>query len=737
MRDPLARFPIKYKLPLTFLFLCLIMLSFGGILVSNFARNSLESEIGRRLEAVAVARAGAISASRELLGRRVQDFASDGLIRETLGRITESKKPHHVEKLASHLRINKTPLVACFLDCSVWDNEGHLVAGSREQRVPAMAETAMRAAGETGLWYSAFQPRNDVDPSPVFAISTPVYDLTGSKQLGRLSAWVHVGRFLASVHGIGDHLLNDESSTKLILEDQDGKGFVVPRWLMNQGTSNQEPVDTAIGIVVKERTLADSTKKPASSRLFSRTQTFDDGGWRSRVELDAHAAMAPIRSLQSRFLGVGMIIMMLALATVLVTVGFIVLPLNKLRSAAEQIGCGDLKVRVHVDSDDEIGVVASSFNAMAEAVESRTHDLERKRDELALVVQSMRDGLCLMGADNEVILSNAAAEPIRDLFRTRSEATARLTCAAVDKNCADCLLGCHNGDQTCELEIEGRTFEVTATTLPTETGLVGRLLVSRDITERLKIAERQSFQERMSVVGEVSSAVAHEINNPLASISMYNQMMADELEVDSPFHEHVEVIGRNTKACKRAIRDLLDNVRGGDSEIVELDLIDVADDVQRFLSPLAKSLGVTISCDLEEQELLLLADEYQLRQVLVNLVMNGVQAAGGEGSHVRLHLNRSGDSVICDVSDDGPGVPPELRKRIFDPFFTTKAPGEGTGLGLPTSRRIIEELGGQLELRSEQDGSTIFRVTMPAFHPNRPSQAGSESRANKESEFQS
>ncbi len=713
MRDPLAKLPIKYKLPLTFLFLCLVMLAVGGVLVSRFARTALEHEIKMRLEAVAVARASSIEAARDLLGRRVQDFASDGLIREHLRSITEEGEHADAKKLSRHLRINKTPLVDCFLDCSVWDTQGHLVAGSREKRAPAMAELAKRATHEAGLWYSTFVPRNDVDPVPVFAINTPVLDLDGKRVIGRLSAWVHIGRFLSSVPGIDEQLLSDDARDKLILQDQDGNDLVVPRWLLRGNGKNNQFVDDAWAIKVRSDEAKLTRPRSRRTGLYAKTEELGDSGWSTRVELDSHSAMAPIRDLQNRYLGTGLLIMILALVTVLITAGFIVLPLNRLRSAAEEIGHGNTGFRVPIMAEDEIGVVASAFNAMADAVESRTLDLERKRDELDLVVQSMRDGLCLLGAENEVILANAAAQPIHNLLLMGPESSKQKSCAASHLNCAACLVSAQKGDQTCELQIDGRTYEVHATDLPSRAAIGGRLLVSRDITDRLKMAERQSFHERMSVVGEVSSAVAHEINNPLASISMYNQMMADELPSDSPFREHVEVIGRNTKACKRAIRDLLDNVRGGDSDIVELDLIDVVDDVMRFLKPLAKSQGIQLVCDMPERESLLDADEYKLRQVLVNLVMNGIQSAEKDGTEVRLVLHHTDGYVVCDVVDDGPGVLPENQSRIFDSFFTTKKPGEGTGLGLPTSRRIIEEMGGTLELMKSESAATIFRVRMP------------------------
>jgi two-component system NtrC family sensor kinase len=108
-------------------------------------------------------------------------------------------------------------------------------------------------------------------------------------------------------------------------------------------------------------------------------------------------------------------------------------------------------------------------------------------------------------------------------------------------------------------------------------------------------------------------------------------------------------------------------------------------------------------------------DEVQLRQVLVNLVWNAIQALEGSGGRVEVATSEAdgGRTLVVDVSDDGPGVPEDRRERIFDAFFTTKPAGRGTGLGLPISRRIVESHGGTLVLASCGPGRTTFRARLP------------------------
>jgi signal transduction histidine kinase len=239
--------------------------------------------------------------------------------------------------------------------------------------------------------------------------------------------------------------------------------------------------------------------------------------------------------------------------------------------------------------------------------------------------------------------------------------------------------------------------------------------VARDVTELVSVDERQARQERLAVLGEVAAVVAHELNNPLSAVAMYAQMMQDELAPGSPFREHVDVIRRNTETCSRTIRGLLDWAYSADPEVTSTDVNELVEESLRFVRPLTHRAPVVVA---ERQGLAdaeVHVDAVQLRQVLVNLLMNAVQALTGRGGRIEITTAEADDgrTVVLDVTDDGPGVPPDRRDRIFEPFFTTKPAGEGTGLGLPISRRIVEAHGGTLELVASGAGRTTFRVRLP------------------------
>ena len=244
-------------------------------------------------------------------------------------------------------------------------------------------------------------------------------------------------------------------------------------------------------------------------------------------------------------------------------------------------------------------------------------------------------------------------------------------------------------------------------------GLTGKILLARDITERERMNEQQAHQERLAVLGKTAAVVAHEMNSPLAAISMFNQMMETELTPDSPFQEHVDVIKRNTQTCQRIIRDLLDYARLPQPQIKNLNLQQILQDVIRFLRPVYEQKHITIKHHFTPVKMPLSGDPDQMQQVFVNLLLNAIQTISAETGMIRVHSFEAedGKAVVVDVEDNGPGIDERHRQEIFEPFFTTKRSG-GTGLGLSTARNIVNAHGGELILLHSQPGKTVFRVIL-------------------------
>lgn len=742
MRDPLHWLDVKRKLALTFVGVCLVAFGVGGSLAATSASRALEEEIVLRLRYQCRAWAEALDADLSLLTRRCEDFASDGYIRERAAEAIDGTDETAREDLRRHLAANKLPLVAAFAGLSVIDGAGAPVTNVGEEPPAArIAEVAGGSRGaQTGPWQSGLvAPEEtaaaDSDAAPLQAVVVPLRSLDGTRVLGRLVAWVRTDRWvegaLRSVEGRAGApagtTVRGRETIDLSLADVAGRSVSVRR---SAAAALGGPQAVAV-VVGGERAAAGSASAagPDPSATIDERVALATNGWTVRVRLHDPHSLAPVAGLQTRFLLVGVALALAIGAILFFPMRYLARPLVELREAARRLEGGDLAVRVESNTEDEIGDLARSFNHMAESVESRTRRLEdaarelaAQRDRLDGVIRSMRDGLVVLDPDGRPVLSNAAAKPLLEALAAKdARISSHERCddaAGTPGACASCLLDARRGPRACVVDAGDRVLEVHAAQVaPGPDGRRGRVLVARDVTDRVARDQREIHQERLSVLGEVAAVMAHELNNPLAAISMFSQMTEQGLGAASPWREHLEVIRRNTETCKRTIRELLDYATGSAPELGEVDVHEVLRDVARFLRPIAERSNVQVALGLGAAAPAIPGDEIQVRQVFVNLVVNAVQAMGRTGGTVTLTTRNDGGHVVVEVADTGPGIPEDVRPRVFDAFFTTKPRGSGTGLGLPTARRIAELHGGGLELAESGPGRTVFRVRLRGVVP--------------------
>ena len=703
-RDPLHKVSVRHKLALMFVGVCLLAFGVGGYLVSQAAEKALVEQILSVLEHRARIHATALESGLDLLVRRTQDFASDGYIRDHAQRwsasVSEEERARLRDELRAHLVRNKLPLEPAFVDLSLVAPDGVPLTGPPR---PEQAHAWRAVDAADGPWVSDLLP--DAEGRLRMAIGTPLTSRSDGAPLGWLVSWVDPARW---VEGAWTVDVPAGTLDVVVLELVDRAG----RRLSARTPARSDP----------------------TGQIFARSYPIASVGWTVRVETDAAAALGAVGGLQSRFLIVGGLLTLAASLLLIFPMRFLAWPLRNLTRAAGRIRDGDFAVRVPVESEDEIGELSSAFNAMAGAIQERTERLQRtaedllvgrrelafERDRLQAVISSMRDGMIVLDGRGQVVVANRAARPLLELLENdASELAARHRCegalarAKPRDACMSCLFETGAAPRSCVLETPGGVFEIHSSRLHEPGGGVGRVLVSHDLTDRVAQDERQIHQERLAVLGEVAAVVAHELNNPLAAISMYNQMLAAELD-DEDLSEHVGVIQRNVDTAKRTIRELLDYATDATPELGEVDVAATLEDVSVFLRPLRERSGVELSIRVERGPLLVQGDEVQIRQVFVNLVVNAVQALAVRGGRIELSARREGESVVVDVADDGPGIPPEITSQVFRPFFTTKPRGEGTGLGLSTSRRIAEMHGGGLHLVESGPGGTTFRVRLRA-----------------------
>jgi signal transduction histidine kinase len=713
---------VRLKLPLLLALVGLLAYGVGGTLASYTAERALERAILERLELQARASAFLLHERLDALAQRADDFASDGYVRARMDALERGAPDVDAEvlraELRAHLVENKLPLATEFQGLSLVDVNDEVVLAVARDGVD-LPETGPAPSPGTFTAHSNDEP-------PLLPIATPLRDLSGARRLGRLVAWVRPGTVLLSA--LRAERAARGAALDLALVDRAQRSLRVPAAWLAAGAPgpNTEVVEHGIGLVLERAGQA-----PANDSILARTFPIEQTGLAVEVRLDTRAELEEVAGLRSRFLAVGGLLVALTCLVLYFPVRFLTRPLRLLTEAAGRVRDGELAVRVPITSTDEFGQLGEAFNRMAASIEERTERLEgaaadlraqrraasEERDRLAAVIGSMRDGLVVLDGQGTPLLANAAARPLLELLEADSRAFVdpHHRCAEhleLGRDCAECLVGGQAAQRSCVIDFRGCTYEVHTTLLPPNAlGLPGRVLVGRDITERLTQDEREIHHERLSVLGEVAAVVAHELNNPLAAIHMYNQMLEAALPDGSALREHVAVIDRNARTCTRTVRELLDYATGAIPEVGALDVHATLEDAAAFVRPLRERAGVSLELDLADAAPEVTGDEIQVRQVFVNLLMNAVQALAPGGAI--LVRTRSADAhVVITISDDGPGIPAELQERVFQPFFTTKARGAGTGLGLSTAQRIAELHGGGIELVESRPGRTTFEVRM-------------------------
>ena len=267
--------------------------------------------------------------------------------------------------------------------------------------------------------------------------------------------------------------------------------------------------------------------------------------------------------------------------------------------------------------------------------------------------------------------------------------------------------------------------EVTAHAEPAqEHGTIRVEALIRDVSERKRLDDEardlyhQLLQaEKMAALGQTISGVAHELNNPLATILNWAERLSQRAPHDEPMRRGLETILSESERAARIVRNLLTFARKRQTTRAMVDLNQVIRETLALRAYEQRVNNIDVIEALAAGLPHVFADGHQIQQVLLNLVINAEQAmltAHGRGTLVvRTWHDAREDSIVLEINDDGPGIPEDLQPKIFDPFFTTKEVGKGTGLGLTVAYAIVQEHGGLIRLESRPNRGASFYVALP------------------------
>jgi signal transduction histidine kinase len=240
---------------------------------------------------------------------------------------------------------------------------------------------------------------------------------------------------------------------------------------------------------------------------------------------------------------------------------------------------------------------------------------------------------------------------------------------------------------------------------------IGALLTMRDAESVRRIEDEIEMSRRLSASGRLTRGVAHEVKNPINAIVLHLQLLQNKLQqIDPDTRRHMDIIGSEIYRLDRVVQILVDFTRPRDLRLEEIDLRRLLEDVTTLATPDAEQHGVTLTCELPPEPLSVKVDADLMKQAILNVVLNGVQAMP-QGGLLTVSARREDEIVVTEVRDQGSGIPHELQEKVFELYFTTKK--AGSGIGLAQTFQILQWHYGSVDFQSVQGQGTAFRLRLP------------------------
>ena len=391
-------------------------------------------------------------------------------------------------------------------------------------------------------------------------------------------------------------------------------------------------------------------------------------------------------------------------------------PLEQINRSLDSVTAGSPEPVADPDGDhDEYGLVSLKIAHLGRQMRDAKEIFSALKDNVDQIMGNLQDGLMLFTRDSRVVLVSASVEKF--LGRPRRELLGH---AAREIFSADSALGAlvrqsfELRSPVTQREIEfpnGKRVQVSLDFIQEKGTQIGALLIMRDAESVRRIEDEIEMSRRLSASGRITRGVAHEVKNPINAIVLHLQLLQGKLhQVDPDTRRHMDIIGSEIHRLDRVVQILVDFTRPRDLHLEETDLRRLLEDGAALAGPDAGRHGVTVTCQLPSQPLMVKVDTDFIKQAILNVVLNGVQAMPN-GGKLTVSARREDDMVVTEIRDQGNGIPADAQDKIFELYFTTKK--EGTGIGLAQTYQILQWHYGSVDFESVEGKGTTFRLRLP------------------------
>jgi signal transduction histidine kinase len=391
-------------------------------------------------------------------------------------------------------------------------------------------------------------------------------------------------------------------------------------------------------------------------------------------------------------------------------------PLEQINRSLDSVTAGGAEAVSEPEAGhDEYGLVSLKIAHLGRQMRDAKEIFSALKDNVDQIMGNLQDGLMLFTRDSRVVLVSASVEKF--LGRPRRELlgqVARGIFSADSEFGALLLQSFERRSPISPREIEfpsGKRVQISLDFIREKETQIGALLTMRDAESVRRIEDEIEMSRRLSANGRITRGVAHEVKNPINAIVLHLQLLQGKLrQVDPDTRRHMDIIGSEIHRLDRVVQILVDFTRPRDLHLEETDLRGLLEDGVQLAEPDASRHGVTIVSELPSRPLMVKVDTDFIKQAILNVVLNGIQAMP-EGGKLTVSARSEDDMVVTEIRDQGSGIPADAQDKIFELYFTTKK--EGTGIGLAQTYQILQWHYGSVDFESVLGQGTTFRLRLP------------------------